>query len=65
MSVPKTSGSGPPPATTVISAACVGAPATSALKQLAIAMTMNFGQAFMTTSSMTVRKACGVRAAIG
>jgi hypothetical protein len=31
----------------VISAACAGAPVTSALRELAIAMTMNFDQVFM------------------
>src|SRR5690348_1155399 len=49
-SVPNTPGRGPPPATTVISAACAGAPATSALKQPAIVMAMSLNQAFMTTS---------------
>jgi hypothetical protein len=58
-----TSGSGPPPATTVISAARAGAPATSALKQPAIVTTMNFDQVFMTTALHDCF--CRARATIG
>jgi hypothetical protein len=50
ISVPRTSGSGPPPATTVISAAFAAVPATSALKHPAIVTTANFDLALMTTS---------------
>jgi hypothetical protein len=50
-SVPMTSGSGPPPATTVISAA-FALLAKGALKQPAIAAATNLDHAFMTTPSM-------------
>jgi hypothetical protein len=44
-----TSGSGPPLATTVISAAFAATPATSVLKQTDIVAAANFDHAFMTT----------------
>jgi hypothetical protein len=50
-SVPMTSGSGPPPATTLISAA-FALLAKSALKQPATAAATNLDHAFMTTPSM-------------
>src|SRR5580704_9949372 len=55
-SVPMTSGSGPAPATTVISAAFAAAPATSAPRQPAIAAAANLDHAFMTISCLRVCK---------